>query len=203
MVEFGPARTVIVSEGTIGLVAASVAFDVPVSIKFGLKCVAAGRANGMEHAAIVAFTEIKANHGFDLFDDGTADISAAQSIGGLVHKAVNQSGDKELSVEVLRLERARFSFNAEDHGLSVLFVEFDHFAEYSIANGGLNDWFGGCHGNGITLNVDIANDGGDDVSSCNGGTFAVFVFAFLGDDASRGDEARRHNSHSIRRHGPK
>jgi hypothetical protein len=31
----------------------------------------------------------------------------------------------------------------------------------------------------------------------------VFVFAFLGDDASRGDEARRHNSHSIRRHGPK
>ena len=99
----------------------------------------------MEHAAIVAFTEIKANHGFDLFDDGTADISAAQSIGGLVHKAVNQSGDKELSVEVLRLERARFSFNAEDHGLSVLFVEFDHFAEHGVAHGGFNNRFGWCH----------------------------------------------------------
>ena len=51
--------------------------------------------------------------------------------------------------------------------------------------------------------MDIADNGGDDVASCNGGTFAVFVFAFFGDDATRGDETLRHNSHSICRYGSK
>ena len=34
----------------------------------------------------------------------------------------------------------------------------------------------------ITISVDIANNGGDDVASCDGGSFTVFVFAFFGDD---------------------
>ena len=99
----------------------------------------------MENTAIVAFAEIKADHGCDLFDDGSTNVSTAERIGGLVHKAINEPGDKELPVEVLGLERTGFSFNAEDHGLSVLFVEFDHFAEHGVAHGGFNDRLGRCH----------------------------------------------------------
>ena len=58
-------------------------------------------------------------------------------------------------------------------------------------------------GNGAVVNVDVADHGGDDVAVSKGGSFAVFVFAFFGDDASWGDEARRHVSHSCCRHGPR
>ena len=65
----------------------------------------------------------------------------------------------------------------------MLFVQFHHFAQDGIAHDGFNNRFGRGHRNGVTLNVDIANNGGDD-ASCDGGSFAVFVFAFFGDDAS-------------------
>ena len=104
MVKFGPTSTVIVRKGTVGFVDAGLAIDVPISIKFSLEGVAAGWANGVEYTAIVPFTEIKANHGFDLLDDGSTNISTAKRIGGLVHEAVNETGHKELTVKVLRLE---------------------------------------------------------------------------------------------------
>ena len=157
----------------------------------------------MKHAAVVALSEVEANHGFNFLDDGTADVSSAHGVGSLVHEAVNQSGDKELAVEVLRLNGAGLAFDGEDHGLTVLLVELDHLAKHRVANDRCHDGFGGRHGNGAVVNVDVADHGGDDVAVSEGGSFAVFVFALFGDDASWGDEARRHVSHSCRRHGPR
>ena len=51
--------------------------------------------------------------------------------------------------------------------------------------------------------MDVADHRRDDVAVCEGCSFAVFVLALFGDDASGGDEARRHVSHSLCRHGPK
>ena len=60
-----------------------------------------------------------------------------------MHKAVNQTGDEELTVEVLRLNGTGFAFNGQDHGFTVLFVEFDDFAQDRVAHNGCHDGFGG------------------------------------------------------------
>ena len=58
----------------------------------------------MENTAVVSLTEIKTNHGADILDECTAHIPSTERIGRLVHEAVHKSGDKELAVEVLRLD---------------------------------------------------------------------------------------------------
>ena len=113
----------------------------------------------MEHTAVVSLAEIKANDRFDLLHEGAADISSAKCVGGLVHESVNQSGDEELTVEVLGLNGARFALNGEDHRFTVLFVELDHFAQDGVAHSGFDDGFGGGDGNGAVVNVDIADHG--------------------------------------------
>ena len=103
LIEFCPARTEVVGEGTVGLIPTRGALHVPITVEFGHKGVAAGRANRMEYATVITLSEIKADHGFNFFDDRSANISTTHCIRGLVHEAINQSGDKELAVEVLRL----------------------------------------------------------------------------------------------------
>ena len=203
LVEFSPASAEVVGEGTVGLVAARRTLDVPITVQLCVQVVATRGTNSVEHTAVVPLSEVKANHGFDLLDDGTADVSSAHGVGGLVHKAVNQSGDEELAVEVLGLNGAGLAFDGEDHGFAVFLVELHHFAQHRVANDRCHDGFGGGNGNGAVVDVDVADHGGDDVAVSEGGSFAVFVFALFGDDASGGDEARRHVSHSCRRHGPR
>ena len=85
----------------------------------------------------------------------------------------------------------------------MLLVELDHFAQDRVAGDRSHDGFGGRNRNRAAVDVDVANHGGDDVAVCKGGSFAVFVFALFGDDASGGDDARRHVSHSCGWHGPR
>ena len=203
LVEFSPASAEVVGEGTVGLVAARRTLDVPIAVQLCVQVVTARGANGVEHAAVIPLSEVKANHGFDFLDHGSADVAPAHGVGGLVHEPVNQTGDKELAVEVLRLNGSGLAFDGENHGFTVLLVELHHFAQHRVANDRRHDGLGGGDGNGAVVNVDVADHGGDDVAVSKGGPFAVFVFAFFGDDASWGDEARRHVSHSCRRHGPR
>ena len=113
----------------------------------------------MENAAIVAFTEIQTDHRFDVFDHGATHVPSTHGIGGLVHESVNKTGDEELSVEVLGLNRARFAFDAEDHGFAVFLVELHHFAQDRVTNNRLDDGLGGRHGDGTLLGVNIADNG--------------------------------------------
>ncbi len=203
LVQFSPASAKVVGEGSVGLVAAVAALHVPIAVKFSMEIASARRANGVQHAAVVPFSEVEANNGFDLFDDGTANIPSAHGVRCLVHESVNQPGDEELSVEVLGLQRTGFTFHAQNHRFTVLFVEFDHFAQDGVADRRLNDGFRGGDADGAVFHADVSNDRGNDVSVGQSGSLALFVFALLGDDASWGDEARRHDSHSFRKHGPR
>ncbi len=203
MVKFGPTRPVVVGQGTVGLVAAGRALHVPVPVQLGLKNVATGRTNRMQDAAIVALSEVQSNHGFDLFDDGPAHISSSKSVGGLVHEAVNQSGHEELAVEMLGLNGTRLAFNRQDHGLAVLFIEFDHLAQHGIAHAWFHDVLGRKDMDGATIVVHGADDRCYDVAVGQSRPFAVFVLAFFGKDASWCDEARRHVSHFLGKRGPR
>ena len=115
----------------------------------------------------------------------------------LDNKIVNLQAVKDKKADI------GLAFDGENHGFTVLLVELHHFTQHRVANDRRYDGLGGGDGNGAVVNVDVADDGGDDVAVSKGGPFAVFVFAFFGDDASWGDEARRHVSHSCRRHGPR
>ena len=140
------------------MVAAVAALHVPIAVKFSMEVASARRANGVQHAAVVPFSEVEANNGFDLFDDGTANIPSAHGVRCLVHESVNQSGDEELSVEMLGLQRTGFTFHAQNHGFTVLFVEFHHFAKDGVADRRLNDGFRGGDADGAVFHADVSND---------------------------------------------